>query len=142
MNDQPSDTADWVVPAILVGVGVALLAVFVLVIVLTDAGRAEPEGLVEELDVYTRCLNEHGANVPRVEARRDGGFSVTVPGAMIEEGLDAEAMRAAYDQCVDVAPDLFGGFAGLLTDGLFGGWSSGIPGGLLDGAIQDLIQGA
>ncbi len=142
MNDRRSDTADWVVPAILVGVGVALLAVLVSVIVLTDATRTEPEGLAEELDVYTRCLNDHGADVPRIEARRDGGFSVTVPGSMIDEGLDTEALREAYDQCADVAPDLFGGLAGLLTDSVLGGWSHGIPGGFLEGAIQELVEGA
>lgn len=141
MNDQRSDTADWVVPATLVAVGVALLGAFIIVLVLTDTGRAQPEGLVEELDVYTRCLTDHGANVPRIEARRDGGFSVTVPGSMIEEGLDTDAMREAYDQCADVAPDLFGGLAGLLTDGVLGGRSHGIPGGLFDDAIQEVIEG-
>jgi len=139
MGDRRSGTADWVVPAILVGVGVGLLLMFGLVYFLTDSGRAEPEGIAEELDVYTRCLNDHGANVPRVVALRDGGFSVTVPGSMLDDGFDGPAFAEARDDCRDVAPDLFGGLLGSLTGSLIGGSPLGFLGDGFDGIFEEFV---
>ena len=137
MSDRRTVQADWVVPAILVGVGVGMLLVFGLVIALTADDRAEASGPVHELDVYTSCLAAHGANVPIVEARRDGGFSVTVPGSLVDGEIDTAVWREAHDLCSDVAPDLFGGLLGGLFDGLW----RGLPGGVMDGFSEGILDG-
>lgn len=137
MSGRRTAMADWAVPAILVGVGVGLFLVVGLVIALTAEDRTEPGGLVHELDAYTSCLADHGANVPIVEARRDGGFSVTVPGSLVDGEFDTAVWRAAHDQCGDVAPDVFGGLLGGLSGGLLGG---GFPGGLIDGFPEGILD--
>ncbi|HZJ47706.1 MAG TPA: hypothetical protein VFD97_01570 [Acidimicrobiia bacterium] len=142
MRDRRSEPADWVIPAMLVGVGISLLLMLGLVLIVTDAGPGEPVGIAEELDVYTRCLNDHGASVPRVEAERDGGFSITVPGSLVDEGFDPSTWWKAHGECSDVAPDLFGGLVGSLTDGLIGGLPGEMSGNALDGLIEDLMKGA
>lgn len=133
MNERRTTQADWAVPAILAGVGVVFLLVIGLVIALTAADRAKASGLAQELEVYTSCLAAHGANVPLVETRRDGGFSVTVPGSLVDGEIDTTAWRDAHDQCSDVSPDLFGGLSG----GLLGGF----PGGLMDGFPEGVLHG-
>lgn len=133
MVDRRTAPADWVVPAILVGVAISLLLVFGLVIALTADDRDESPGLVDELDAYTSCLTDHGADVPLVEARRDGGFSVTVPGSLVDGGFDFSVWREAHDQCGDVAPDIFGGLLGGLLGGFPGGLMDGFPEGIFDG---------
>ncbi len=130
MSDRRTPPADWVVPAIIVGVGVGVLFVIGLVFALTADDRVEASGLVYELEVYTTCLSDHGANVPVVEARSDGGFSVTVPGSLVDGEVDTNAWREAHDLCSDVAPDLFGGLLGGLSGGLLGGLMDGFPGGI------------
>ncbi|RLE23018.1 MAG: hypothetical protein DRJ50_06810 [Actinobacteria bacterium] len=130
MSDRRTPPADWVVPAIIVGVGVGVLFVIGLVFALTADDRVEASGLVYELEVYTTCLSDHGANVPVVEARSDGGFSITVPGSLVDGEVDTNAWREAHDLCSDVAPDLFGGLLGGLSGGLFGGLMDGFPGGI------------
>ena len=130
MSDRGTGPADWVVPAILVGVGVGLLIIIGLVIAIYEDDQAEASGLVYDLEVYTTCLSDHGAAVPLVEARRDGGFSVTVPGSLVEGDVDAATWSAAHDECSDVAPDLFGGLLGGISDGLFEGF-------LLDGFADE-----
>ena len=130
MSDRRTPPADWVVPAIIVGVGVGVLFVIGLVFALTADDRVEASGLVYELEVYTTCLSDHGANVPVVEARGDGGFSVTVPGSLVDGEVDTNAWREAHDLCSDVAPDLFGGLLGGLSGGLLGGLMDGFPGGI------------
>ncbi len=138
MSDRQATPADWAVPAILVGVGVALLLVTGFVIALNVEERGEASGLVQELDVYTSCLADHGANVPLIEARRDGGFSVIVPGSLVDGEVDTTVWREAHDQCSDVAPDLFGGLLG----GISGGFLGGIPGDLLDGFSEGIFDSA
>lgn len=127
MNEQRTSQADWVVPAIMVGVGFSLILVIGLLVGATSTDRVEASGLVYDLDVYTTCLADHGANVPLVEARRDGGFSVIVPGALVDGEIDTVAWRAAQDQCSDVAPDLFRGLLGGLSGGLLGGLMGDFP---------------
>ncbi len=136
MSDRRTAVADWVVPAILVGVGVGLLLVFGLIIGFTADDRPEASGLVHELEVYTSCLADHGANVPVVEARRDGGFSVIVPGSLVDGEIDTAGWRQAHDQCADGAPDLFGGLLGGLSGGLLGGF----PGDLMDGFPEGMYD--
>ena len=130
MNDRRTPPADWVVPAIIVGAGVGVLLMIGIVIALTADDQVEASGLVHELDVYTSCLADHGANVPVVEARRGGGFSVFVPGSLVDGDIDTTAWREALDQCSDVAPDLFGGLLGGLSGGLLGGLMDGFPEGI------------
>lgn len=137
--DHPTRTADWVVPAILAGAGILLAVTLGVTLFILNGGNTEPDGLAAELETYTRCLNEHGADVPVVEAQRDGGFSVTVSGALIEHGPDPSAMWAAHGACSDVAPDIFNG----LLDGLLGGMLGGFDGGgLLDGIIGEVLENA
>ncbi|MEA2010232.1 MAG: hypothetical protein U9N78_05965 [Actinomycetota bacterium] len=127
MSDRRTPQPDWVVPAIIVGVGVGLLLLVGIVLAVTADDQVEPSGLIYELEVYTTCLADHGADVPLIEARRDGGFSVTVSGSLVEGEVDTTAWRAAHDQCSDLAPDLFGGLLGGLSGGLFGGLIDGFP---------------
>jgi len=127
MSDRRTPPADWVVPAIIVGVGIGLLVVVGLVFALTADDRIEASGMVYELEVYTACLADHGANVPVVESQSDGGFSVTVPGSLVDGEVDTNAWRQAHDLCSDVAPDLFGGLLGGLSGGLLGGLIDGFP---------------
>lgn len=131
MSDHRSPRADWVIPAIIVGAGVGLFLVIGLIFALTANDRVEASGLVNELDVYTTCLTDHGANAPRVETRRDGGFSVTVPGSLVDGEVDTTVWREAHDQCSDVAPDLFGGLLGGLSGGLLEDLVDGFPEGIL-----------
>ena len=130
MSDRRTVRADWVAPAIIAGVGFSLVLVAAVIIAFTAGDRVEDSGLVYELDVYTSCLADHGANVPVVETRRDGGFSVTVPGSLVDGDVDATVWREAYDQCSDVAPDLFSGLLGGLSGGLLGGLMDGFPEGI------------
>jgi hypothetical protein len=130
MSDHRTPPADWVVPAIIVGTAVALFIVMGIVIAFTADDQAENSGLVYELDVYTSCLAAHGANVPIVEARRDGGFSVVVPGSLVDGDVDTKVWSQAYEECSDVAPDLFGGLLGGLSGGLLGGLMDGFPEGI------------
>jgi hypothetical protein len=130
MTDRRTPPADWVVPAIIVSVGVSLLFAIGLVVALTADDRVEASGLVYELEVYTTCLADNGANVPVIETRRDGGFSVTVSGSLVDGEIDTTAWREAHDLCSDVAPDLFGGLLGGLSGGLLGGLMDGFPEGI------------
>lgn len=131
MSEHRTSPADWVIPAIIVGVGVGLFLVVGIVFALTANDRVEDSGLAYELEMYTTCLADHGANVPVVEAHRDGGFSVTVPGSLVDGEVDTTAWREAHDQCSDVAPDLFGGLLGGLSGGLLGGLTDDFPDGIL-----------
>lgn len=134
MSEHRTPPADWVIPAIIVGVGVGLFLVVGIVFALTANDRVEASGLAYELEAYTTCLSDHGANVPVVEARRDGGFSVTVPGSLVEGEVETTEWREANDQCSDVAPDLFGGLLGGLSGGLLGGLMDDFP----DGSLHDV----
>ncbi|MFV9671950.1 MAG: hypothetical protein ACNYZH_01895 [Acidimicrobiia bacterium] len=131
MSERRTPPADWVIPAIIVGIGVGLFLVVGIAFALTANDRVEASGLVYELEAYTTCLADHGANVPVVEVRRDGGFSVTVPGSLVDGAVDTTAWREAHDQCSDVAPDLFGGLLGGLSGGLLGGLMNDFPDGIL-----------
>jgi len=133
MNDRGTGSADWVVPAILVGISAGLLLIVGLVIAVYEDDQAEASELVYDLEVYTTCLADHGAAVPLVEVRRDGGFSVTVPGSLVDGGVDVATWSVAHDACSDVAPDLFGGLLGGISGGLFEGF-------LLDGLADEFLH--
>ncbi|MEN8234829.1 MAG: hypothetical protein ABFR89_07885 [Actinomycetota bacterium] len=161
MSEKQRDRADWTVPAILVGVVAVLFLIGWAVSSLVGVGDEDAPPLVQNLDRYTRCLADHGANVPRVETRSDGGFAVVVPGSLLDEGADQDAWRVAHGECGEEARVLFedalntvgehlleGLVNGSWTDAL-GGWGpdsfaqpfgAGVhpPGDLLPGLVDRL----
>ncbi len=126
---------DWLLPVLLIGFALITgLAGWGIYEVARDDDPGE-RSLAGELEVYTDCLSDHGAGVPRVETRPDGGFAVIVPGSLLEHEVDLEQWRAAAEQCRDVQPTLeslfgnvdlgFGGLAPLFGSGLFEGGGRG-----------------
>ncbi|MFQ5966960.1 MAG: hypothetical protein ACE5MI_05045 [Acidimicrobiia bacterium] len=72
----------------------------------------------EQLEAWNRCLVDAGAVVPAVEARRDGGFTITVTAGFFEE-FDPRAFVNAVAECESLTPigllQAFGqGFAAFL----------------------------
>ncbi len=104
---QSSANHDWLVPTLLIvaAVGVGLVAWLIYNAIDDDASEL---GLVEQLEAYTRCLHDHGANVPLVEARSDGGFAVIFPGTLVNGAVDFTRWTEARVACHNVEPDLFG----------------------------------
>ena len=102
-NETP-EQRDWVIPAILVGV-VVLLGLIVALVLAVRATRGDEGTFAGELERWSACLRSEGANVPLVETLRDGGFRVTVDGSLVEDGIDAEALKPALDECQDEAPE-------------------------------------
>jgi hypothetical protein len=101
-----------VVPAALVVLALALFIARALAAAVAAEDRAAAPMLIQDLDIYTACLVEDGANVPRIEVRPRGGFTVTVPGYLVDGGFDSAAWLQAADQCAEVAPGLFGALPG------------------------------
>lgn len=112
MNDQRSGSADWVVPAVLVALALALLIAIALALAVAAEDRAEAPMAIQDLDIYTACLVENGANLPRIKAGPGGGFTVIVPESLVDGGFDSAAWQQAADQCAEVAPDLFDALLG------------------------------
>ena len=77
MSDRHEGMDDWAVPAVLVGLGVGLLLVIGIAFAVSTEDQADARTLIEDLDAYTACLIDHGADVPRVESGRDGRESAT-----------------------------------------------------------------
>ncbi len=128
MDDQRKGMNDWVIPAVLVALSLGLLFVVGLAFAVSHERRVETPALLVDLDRYTECLIDHGADVPRVRVRRDGGFEVTVAGSLLAGDADPESWTPAVEECAELAPDLVGGLVG----GLIGGWHDGVPGELFD----------
>jgi hypothetical protein len=128
MDDQRRGMRDWVIPAVLVALGLGLLVVVGLAFAVSYERRVETPALLVDLDRYTECLIDRGADVPRVRVRRDGGFEVIVPGSLLAGAADRESWTPAAEACAERAPDLFGS----LVDRLIGGWHNGVPGELFD----------
>lgn len=101
--DDTSDSRDWLVPAILVGIA-AVLILIVGVVVGVRAG-GDDDSVAGQLERWSSCLRSEGANVPLVESLRGGGFRVTVDGSLVEEGIDSEALRPAMESCAEEAPE-------------------------------------
>lgn len=101
--DDASDSRDWLVPAILVGIA----AVLILIVGIVAAVRAgdDDDSVAGQLEQWSSCLRSEGANVPLVESVRGGGFRVTVDGSLVEDGLDSEALRLALQSCKEEAPE-------------------------------------
>ena len=122
---------DWLVPTLLIVAAVVVVLVAWLIFNATDDDDASEQGLVDQLEAYTKCLDDHGANVPLVESRSDGGFAVIVPGSLVEGQVDLVRWTQARDACRSMEPDLFGSVFGA-EDLNFGDFSLLVPG-LLDG---------
>lgn len=106
-DTRTSSHLDWLVPTLLIVAAVVVGLAAWLIYNATDDDASE-QGLVEQLEVYTRCLQDHGANVPLVEARSDGGFAVIVPGSLVSGAVDLTLWTEARDACHSVEPNLFG----------------------------------
>ncbi len=106
-DTRTSSHLDWLVPTLLIVAAVVVGLAAWLIYSATD-DDASGQGLVGQLEAYTRCLNDHGANVPLVEARSDGGFAVIVPGSLVEGEVDLAGWAEARDSCSSVEPDLLG----------------------------------
>lgn len=117
MEGREAAIEDWAVPAVLAGLGLGLLLVIGIALAVSVERHSEAPVLIQELDTYTACLVGHGADVPRVEAGRNGGFAVIVPGSLIDGELDVSSWHEAADACADVAPDLSGTALGALLFG-------------------------
>lgn len=95
---------DWLLPAALVGV-VVVLGLIIAIVAGVRAGADDDESVAGQLEQWSSCLRGQGANVPLVEALRDGGFRVTVDGSLVEDGIDTDALGPALDACKDDAPE-------------------------------------
>jgi len=123
MDDRQVGVADWAVPAVLVALGVGLVFALGLLLAVAAEDRSQAPPLVQALDSYTECLVDHGANAPRVEVGRHGGFTISIPGSLVEGEFDESAWRHAADQCVGAAPEILG----ELGAGFSGDWFGVIP---------------
>lgn len=130
-DTRTSAHLDWLVPTLLIVAAVVFGLVAWLIYNATDDDASE-QGLVGQLEAYTRCLNDHGANVPLVESRSDGGFAVIVPGTLVSGAVDFARWTEARDACHSVEPDLFGLVFGA-EDLNLGDLSLMLLPGLLDG---------
>jgi len=107
---------DWLIPAILVAIGGVVVIALIAIAVVRSTSTAEPT-LAGQMEVWTRCLRSEGAPVPLVEAVGDGGFRVTFDDVVMDAEMDPDVYKAAFDQCLDVAPDGIQTLAGVV-DGL------------------------
>ena len=123
MDNHQTGAVDWAMPAVLVAVGVGLFFALGLALVVAAEDRSETPQLFQGLDAYTKCLVDHGADVPRVNVGLDGGFTVSVPGSLVDGEFDESAWRHATEQCGVVAPNLFAGMLG----GFSGDWFEIVP---------------
>lgn len=129
MDDRQVGDADWAVPAVLVALGGGLFFALGLLLAVAAEDRLQAPPLVQELDAYTECLVDHGADVPRIEVGRDGGFTISIPSSLVEGEFDESAWRHAADQCVGAAPKTLGGLSGGFSSDWFGvipeqGWEA------------------
>jgi len=110
---RSTDTPDWLFPVLLIAGAIIAGLVGFGIWTATQDDPAEDSSLIRQLELYTSCLNDNGANVPLVETRSDGGFTVTVPGSLLDHDTDLERWELARDQCRALEPNpaevLFGG---------------------------------
>ena len=112
-ENQSTGTPDWLLPTVLIVVallaGLAGWGIFEA----TRGSDAEDASVARQLELYTACLSDHGANVPLVETRSDGGFAIIVPGSLLEGEIDLEQWKAASEECQELEPDPLQLLAGL-----------------------------
>lgn len=97
-------TSNWFAAAVLILI-VALLGVGVWGLLERSTGDVSDDSLVGQLERYTACLSDNGANLPVVEGQGDGGFAVVVPGALLDG--DIGDLRGAWEACRDAEPAFF-----------------------------------
>lgn len=135
-ENESGGAPDWLLPVVLIVVALLVGLAGWGIYEVTRGSEAEDPSLAGQLELYTSCLNDHGANVPLVETRSDGGFVVIVPGSLLEHDVDLEQWAAARDECRPLEPNplelLFG--AGGLD---IGSLSSLLIPGLLDGGFDE-----
>lgn len=107
-ENESGGAPDWLVPALLIVVGLIAGLAGWGIYELTNRSDFEDASLARQLELYTACLNDHGANVPLVETHSDGGFAVIVPGSLLEHDIDLEQWSAAREECLPLEPDPIG----------------------------------
>ena len=132
MDNHRTGAVDWAIPAVLVAVGVGLFLALGLALVVAAEDRSEAPQLIQDLDAYTKCLIDHGADVPRFNVGLDGGFTVSVPGSLVDGEFDESAWRSAAEQCGVVDPNLFSGMLG----GVSGDWFEIVPEDVFEGTVS------
>lgn len=100
--------AEWVAPALLIVAALVFGLVIWGVYAATRSDEAEDASLAQQLEAYTACLSDEGANVPVIETRGDGGFAVIVPGALLEGDIEFERFAEARQACRHLEPNLLG----------------------------------
>ena len=95
---------DWIPPALLI-LAALLLGLAAWAISAATGGDGEDETLAGQLEQYTGSLRDHGADVPVIEASRDGGFVIIVPGSLVEGDIDLETWLQAREQCRHLEPN-------------------------------------
>jgi len=95
---------DWVIPAIVLAIAASILLVVVLSIAIASSD-AQPATPAQQLEAWTRCLRDEGADIPLVEALDDGGIRVTFGGALLSGDVDPGEWISAFAACGDDAPD-------------------------------------
>jgi len=112
-GNQSSGTPDWLLPLVLIVI--ALLTGFAGwgIYEATQRDDADDASLARQLELYTSCLNDHGANVPLVETRSDGGFAIIVPGSLLDHEFDTGQLGTAIEECRPLQPDPLDFLSGL-----------------------------
>lgn len=131
MSETKRDMPDWALPAILVGVAVVVGVIGWTASAVVGGGSGDAPDVVRSLERYTECLARHGADVPIVDARRDGGFAVIVPGSLLDDGVDRGALLDAHQMCTDEA--------GALIEDALQSVGAGFAGELLGGSWMDML---
>jgi len=113
IHENDSEQRDWVIPAVLVGVVVAV-AIVIAAVLIVNASDSNDDSLGGQLENWTQCLRSEGVNVPLIEAVRDGGVRITIDGSLLDEGVDFDALRPALNACQSDAPEAVQQFIGFL----------------------------
>ena len=105
-QNSSSSTPDWLLPLVLIVVALLTgLAGWGIYEATAGGGDGDDASVARQLELYTACLNDHGANVPLVETRSDGGFAIIVPGSLLDHEIDLEQWRAASEECQPLEPN-------------------------------------
>lgn len=120
-GNQKSGTPDWLLPLVLIVIALLTGLAGWGIYEVTQSGDADDASLARQLELYTACLNDHGANVPLVETRSDGGFAIIVPGSLLDHAFDPEQLQTALQECQPLQPnplEFLSGLEGVDLSGL------------------------
>ncbi len=104
MAGNSDRSQDWIPPALLI-LAAVLLGFVVWGIYTATGGDGEDPSVAGQLEQYTGCLRDHGANVPVIETRPDGGLAIIVPGSIFEGDIDFERWQDARIECLHLEPN-------------------------------------